>query len=58
MRPKNVQSREDVLSPDEASRQELEALQRAKAGQDISHQKLDRFIAAALVELSGEDRAA
>jgi len=58
MRPKNVQSREDVLSPDEASRQELEALQAAKAGQDISHQKLDRFIAAALVELSRGDRAA
>jgi hypothetical protein len=58
MRSKNVQSREDLLSPDEASRQELEALQTAKAGQDISHQKLDRFIAAALAELSREDRAA
>jgi hypothetical protein len=58
MRPKSVNLRKNLRSPDEASRQELEALKTAKAGQDLSHQKLDRFIADALAELSRDDRAA
>ena len=58
MRPNDIHSREDSLFPDDASRPDLEALETAKATQDVSHQKLDKFIAAALAELSGEDRAA
>ena len=58
MRPKSVDLRKNLRSPDDASRQELEALKAAKAEQDISHQKLDRFIADALAELSRDDRAA
>jgi hypothetical protein len=58
MRPKSVDLRKNLRSPDAASRHELEALKTAKAEQDISHQKLDRFIADALAELSGDDRAA
>jgi hypothetical protein len=58
MRPNDIHSREDSLFPDDASRPDLEALETAKARQDVSHQKLDKFIAAALAELSGEDRAA
>jgi hypothetical protein len=58
MRPKSVDLRKNLRSPDDASRQELEALKTAKAEQDLSHQKLDRFIADALAELSRDDRAA
>ena len=65
MRPNDIHLREDFLHlredslfPDDASRPDLEALETAKARQDVSHQKLDKFIAAALAELSGEDRAA
>jgi hypothetical protein len=58
MRPKSVDFQKNLRSPDDASRQELEALKAAKAEQDISHQKLDRFIADALAELSRDDRAA
>jgi hypothetical protein len=50
--PKNVLFEDDAAIPD------LEALQTAKARQDESHQRLDQFIAAALAELSGEDRSA
>ena len=56
MRPKNVRLRDNSLSPDEASKSELEALKSAKARQDISHQNLDEFIAAALAELNHGDR--
>jgi hypothetical protein len=56
MRPNSVHLREDFLSPDDASRSDLEALETAKAEQDASHQKLDQFIAATLAELSGENR--
>ena len=58
MRPKSVRLRDNSLSPDEASKSELEALKSAKARQDISHQNLDEFIAAALAELNRRDRAA
>ena len=58
MRPKSVRLRENSLSVDEASKSELEALKSAKARQDISHQNLDEFIAAALAELNRGDRAA
>jgi hypothetical protein len=58
MRPKSVRLRENSLSSDEASKCELEALKTAKARQDISHQNLDEFIAAALAELNRRDRAA
>ena len=58
MKPNRVRLPKDVLFPNDASRPDLEALETAKARQDMSHQKLDRFIAAALAELGGEDRAA
>jgi hypothetical protein len=57
MRPNGVRLREDSLLPNDASRPDLEALETAKAVQDESHQKLDRFIVAALAELSDQDRA-
>jgi hypothetical protein len=56
MRPKSVRLRENSLSPHEASKSELEALKSAKARQDISHQNLDEFIAAALAELNHGDQ--
>jgi hypothetical protein len=49
---------ENLLFPDDASRPDLDALKTAKARQDVSHQKLDRWIAAAIAELSDEKRAA
>jgi hypothetical protein len=58
MKPNRVRLPKDVLFPDDTSRPDIEALETAKARQDMSHQKLDRFIAAALAELGGEDRAA
>jgi hypothetical protein len=60
MRPNRVRLREDSSVPDDASRSrpDLEALETAKARQDLSHQKLDKFIAAALAELDGDKRAA
>ena len=57
-RPASVRSPKDVLFQDDAAIPDLEALQTAKARQDESHQKLDRFIAATLAELGGEDRSA
>ena len=57
LREDSLHLREDSLFPDDAPRPDLEALETAKARQDVSHQKLDKFIAAALAELSGEDRA-
>jgi hypothetical protein len=58
MRPKSVRLRDNSLSSDDVSKSELEALKTAKARQDISHQNLDEFIAAALAELNRRDRAA
>ena len=58
MRPKSLRLRENSLPSGEASKSELEALKTAKARQDISHQNLDEFIAAALAELNRQDRAA
>ncbi len=58
MRPVSIRLPKDVLFQDDAARTDIEALQSAKARQDESHRKLDKFIAAALAELSGEDQPA
>jgi hypothetical protein len=58
MRPNRVRLPENFLFPDRALRADLDALKIAKARQDVSHQKLDRWIAAAIAELSDEKRAA
>ena len=58
MKPNRVRLPKNVLFSDDARRPDLKDLETAKARQDISHQKLDKFIAAALAELSGDDRAA
>jgi len=58
MRPNRVHLRDDCFVPDDASKPDLDALEIAKARQNLSHQKLEKFIAAALAELSDEVRAA
>ena len=58
MKPNLVASRNDSPVPDDASKPDLVGLETAKARQDLSHQKLERFIAEALAELSDEVRAA
>ena len=58
MRPNRVPLRDDSFVPDDASKPDLDALEIAKARQDLSHQKLEKFIAAALAELSDDVRAA
>ena len=58
MRPNGVRLPANSLAPDEASRSDLDALNKAKARQDVSHQKLDKWIAAAIAELSDQKRAA
>ena len=58
MKPNLVPSRDDSLVPDDTSKPDLVGLETAKARQDLSHQKLERFIAEALAELSDEVRAA
>ncbi len=55
--PKHVLFAEDRLS-NAAPAPDLAALETAKARQDACHRKLDAFIAAALAELGGDDRAA
>ncbi len=57
-RPASIRLPKNVLFQDDAARPDLEALETAKARQDESHQKLDKFIAAALAEFGGEDRPA
>ena len=47
---------EELSIPDEMSRREGEAFETAKARQDLSHQRLDQFIAAALAELNDDER--
>jgi hypothetical protein len=49
---------ENAFTPDVALRPDLSDLKIAKARQDVSHQKLDKWIAAAIAELSDEKRAA
>jgi hypothetical protein len=56
MRPNDVRLPANSLAPDEASRSDLDALRKAR--QDVSHQKLDKWIAAAIAELSDQKRAA
>jgi hypothetical protein len=58
MRSNGVRVLEDSLAPDEALRPDLSALKIAKARQDVSHQKLDKWIAATIAELSDQQRAA
>ena len=58
MRPNGVRLPANSLAPDEALRSDLDALKKAKAKQDVSHQKLDKWIAAAIAELSDQKRAA
>jgi hypothetical protein len=58
MKPNLVPLRDDSSVPDDASKPDLVGLETAKARQDLSHQKLERFIAEALAELSDEVRAA
>ena len=59
MKPTRVRLPKNTLvSRCRAPRPDLEALETAKARQDASHRKLDKFITAALAELSGDDRTA
>jgi hypothetical protein len=58
MRSNGVRLPANSLAPDEVLRSDLDALKKAKARQDVSHQKLDRWIAAAIAELSDQKRAA
>jgi hypothetical protein len=58
MKPNRVRLRKESPRPDHAPDPDIEALQTAKARQDISHQKLDEWIAAAIAELSDRERAA
>jgi hypothetical protein len=58
MKPNHVRLPENFLFPDGASKPDLDALKTAKARQDVSHQKLDTWIAAAIAELSDEKRVA
>jgi len=54
MRPNGVRLPANSLAPDETLRSD----KKAKAMQDVSHQKLDKWIAAAIAELSEQKRAA
>jgi hypothetical protein len=58
MRPNHVRLPENFLFPEGASKPDLDALKTAKARQDVSYQKLDTWIAAAIAELSDEKRSA
>jgi hypothetical protein len=58
MKPNRVSLRDGSFVSDDASKPDLDSLETAKARQDLSHQKLERFIAEALAELSDEVRAA
>ena len=58
MRSNAVRLPANSLAPDEALRPDLSDLKIAKARQDVSHQKLDKWIAAAIAELSDQKRAA
>ena len=58
MKPNRVPLRDDSSVPDDTSKSDLDTLETPKARQDLSHQKLERFIAEALAELSDDVRAA
>jgi hypothetical protein len=58
MRPNSVRLPENSLFPGGALRPNLDALETAKARQDASYQKLDKWIADAIAELRGEKHAA
>jgi hypothetical protein len=57
MKPDRIRLPKNVLFTGREPRPDLEALETAKARQDYSHRKLDRFIAATIAELSSEKRA-
>jgi hypothetical protein len=52
MKPNGIGLPENLLFPDDPARPDLDALRMAKARQDVSHQRLDRWIADAIAELS------
>jgi hypothetical protein len=58
MRSNRVRLPENFLFPDGALKPDLDALTTAKARQDVSHQKLDKWIATAIAELRDEKRVA
>jgi len=59
MKPDRVHLlREDLSVSGDGSRSDLDALATARARQDLSHQKLEEFIASALAELGDDVRAA
>jgi hypothetical protein len=58
MKSDGVRLPANSLAPEEALRLDLSDLKIAKARQDVSHQKLDKWIAAAIAELSDQKRAA
>jgi hypothetical protein len=61
MRTNFVRLLENSLALDDAWRAELtelDALKMAKARQDVSHHRLEKWIAAAIAELSDERRTA
>jgi hypothetical protein len=51
MRSNALRVLENAFTPDVALRPDLSDLKIAKARQDVSHQKLDKWIAAAIAEL-------
>ncbi len=53
MGPNAFRLPENALFEDDAFRPDLAALKKAKARQDRSHQKLDKWITAAIAELTG-----
>ncbi len=60
MKPSFVRLLENCLFPDDVLKPEaeLDALLIAKVKQDVSHAKLDSWIAATIAELTDEKRAA
>lgn len=52
MRPNAFRLPDNSLFPDGALKPDLDALNKAKARQDRSHKKLDKWINAAIAELS------
>jgi hypothetical protein len=52
MESNGVRLPDNMLFPEDPSRPDLDALRIAKAKQDLSHRKLDRWIVAAIADLS------
>jgi hypothetical protein len=58
MKPDRRRLPKNTLFSDDAWRPDLEALETAKARQDHSHRKLDKFISATIAELNRDDSTA